>query len=325
MSMKATTELIGKSILITGGAGFIGSHLVARLLNENVSRVVVVDSLRYGDPANLPASSDKVQVLKHTLGTDPVSKLQEALRGIDYVFHLAAEKHNQSKDTPHQVIRANIDGTLELYEQAAAAGVKKLVYTSSLYAYGRMQLPEFKETDVTKPHTIYGMTKLAGEYLCEYSRQQWGLQSTSLRYLFIYGPKQFAGMGYKSVIIKNFERIIAGQQPIVFGDGLQALDYVYVDDAVDATVRALAPEGNGEVFNVATGNRVTVLELINTMLKISGSQLTPVFEPADWTAGTVRVGIGQKLEKTLGWTPRVSLEEGLKRTYDWMIEQKGSK
>jgi UDP-glucose 4-epimerase len=125
-------------------------------------------------------------------------------------------------------------------------------------------------------------------------------------------------MGYKSVIVKNFERIINGESPIVYGDGLQTLDYVFVDDAVDATLLALNDGCKGEVFNVATGNGVTVKQLIETMLRVADSDLKISYAEADWTAGTVRVGSGQKAAKMLGWQPKVSLEDGLRRTYNWM-------
>jgi UDP-glucose 4-epimerase len=318
MNHSSKCDIRGKSVLVTGGAGFIGSHLVSRLVEGGATRVIVLDSLRYGDPANLSTLSDAVQLVPFTLGTDSSQKLKEVLQGIDYVFHLAAEKHNQSKETPYQVIRANIDGSLALFESAAAAGVKKLVYTSSLYAYGRMDSPRFEELEVPHPKTIYGISKLAGEYLCDYIGQQSGLACNVLRYLFIYGPKQFAGMGYKSVIVKNFERIINGESPIVYGDGLQTLDYVFVDDAVDATLLALNDGCKGEVFNVATGNGVTVKQLIETMLRVADSDLKISYAEADWTAGTVRVGSGQKAAKMLGWQPKVSLEDGLRRTYNWM-------
>lgn len=319
--MPNHSELSGKTILVTGGAGFIGSHLISRLVTLGAKRIVALDSLRYGDPTNLGAAASKVELFKFTLGSDPKSQLDEVMHAVDYVFHLAAEKHNQSKDTPYQVLHSNVDGTLSLFESAAAARVKKLVYSSSLYAYGRMHAPRFEETELPQPRTIYGISKLAGEHLCTYSKEKLGLSCNVLRYLFIYGPRQFAGMGYKSVIVKNFERIIKGESPIVFGDGQQKLDYVFVDDCVDATISALLHDSSVEVFNVASGRGVSVLELVKTMLRVADSKLKITFEPADWTAGTERVGSGVKAERELGWSPKVSLEDGLRQTYEWISTQ----
>jgi len=314
-------QLEGASVVVTGGCGFIGSHLVRRLLGLGVGRVVVIDSLRYGDKANLGALSERVQLVQHTLGFDARDELAAALKGAEYLFHLAAEKHNQSKDDPVRVLRANVEGTLTLYELACAAGVKRIVFSSSLYAYGRMQGEPFVETEVPEPSTVYGISKLTGEHLLRYFQAQAGLEYNVLRYLFVYGPKQFAGMGYKSVIMKNFERIIAGEPPTVYGDGEQALDYVYVDDVVDATLSAMTSATHGEVFNIGSGRATTVNHLLDTMLRVSESSSSKLSQPADWTAGSWRVGDVQKISKQLGWEATTSLEEGLEQTYRWMREQ----
>jgi UDP-glucose 4-epimerase len=141
---------------------------------------------------------------------------------------------------------------------------------------------------------------------------------TSLRYFFVYGPKQFAGMGYKSVIVKNFERIKEGKQPIVFGDGNQVLDYVFVEDVVEATLLAATSQISGEVFNVGSGVGTSINALTKLMLKVSESSQAPQYEPADWTAGTSRVGKIEKIGKMLNWNSKTSLEEGLRRTWTWI-------
>jgi UDP-glucose 4-epimerase len=308
----------GSTILVTGGCGFIGSHLVRRLIELGARRVVVVDSLRYGDLANLGGSSDAVEIVRHTLGTDPAAALAEKMRGVRYVFHLAAEKHNQSKDDPLAVFRANIDGTYTLYDVAVRAGVEKIVFTSSLYAYGRLDGPPFAEDELPHPRTVYGITKLAGEHLLHHFSVQHGLAYNVIRYLFVYGPKQFAGMGYKSVIVKNFERMLRGEPAVVYGDGRQTLDYVYVDDAVEATIAAMELNRAGEVFNVGSGEGTSVRALIDLMREVAGSDRSIQHDPPDWTAGTCRVGNVTKARRVLGWEPRVSLREGLQRTYRWM-------
>jgi len=313
-------RLTGAKVVVTGGAGFIGSHLVRSLIQRGASHVTVIDSLRYGDIANL-GKIPGVSVIKHSLGTDAVEKLEEILVGHDALFHLAAEKHNQSKDSPYDVVRANVDGSLQVFTAAAKAGVKKIVYTSSLYAYGRVDGVDFQETDIPAPRTVYGMSKLAGEHLLNYIRKEYGTPFSVVRYLFVYGPKQFAGMGYKSVILKNFERLLKGERPIIFGDGKQALDYIYVDDAVEATIQAMERNLDCGLINVARGEEVSVERLVSTMCEVLNRPFDPIYEAADWTAGTRRVGDISKARGVLDWSPNIDLKEGLTRTADWMKSQ----
>jgi UDP-glucose 4-epimerase len=314
----------GSTVLVTGGCGFIGSHLVRRLVELGARRVVVVDSLRYGDAANLGESSPAIEVVRHTLGTDSPAVLLERMRGVRFVFHLAAEKHNQSKDNPLEVFRANIDGTYTLYDVARQSGVEKIVFTSSLYAYGRMSGAPFVEDEVPQPSTVYGISKLCGEHLLGHFRRFHDTSYNVIRFLFVYGPKQFAGMGYKSVIVKNFEAMLRGEAPVVYGDGKQTLDYVFVDDAVEATLAALTTQHAGEVFNIGSGAGTPVGELIDLMRDVAGCDLPARRDPPDWTAGSYRVGNVDKARRMLDWQARVSLREGLLRTYRWMASGGGA-
>jgi UDP-glucose 4-epimerase len=349
-SNHATPHNLKNSVcLITGGAGFIGSHLASKLLDHGVSHVKIIDSFKCGDPLNLSflyeatdeaekfnqAFSSKKSLAGFSFEGKRVSlyvcelgvatqgglenrALENMMQGVDYVFHLAAEKHNQSKDSPYQYIQANISGTQSLLEACVASACKKVIFTSSLYAYGRLNGEPFVETEVPRPQTVYGMSKLAGEHLLHHFAVYHGLQSNSIRFLFVYGPRQFAGMGYKSVIVKNFERIIAGEQPIIFGDGLQSLDYVYVDDACDGLIAALERPVTDEVFNIGSGIKTDIKGLTSTMLKVSNSTAKPIFADKDWTHNSCRVGVVEKARKILDWHPKVSLEEGLKNTFEWM-------
>ena len=193
--------------------------------------------------------------MRFTLGSDEPALLERHLEGIDHLFHLAAEKHNQSKHDPDAILRANVLGTHALFAAAARCGVKKTVFASSLYSYGRLAGPPCSETDLPLPTTVYGISKLCGERLLAHATSQPPMRGDSLRFFFVYGPRQFAGMGYRSVIVKNFERMRAGQPPIIFGDGSQRLDYVYVDDVVEATLRCMESPGSGRVLNVGSGRR----------------------------------------------------------------------
>jgi UDP-glucose 4-epimerase len=317
-------RIAGSAIVVTGGCGFIGSHLVRRLLELRAERVVVIDSLRYGDPANLGDRTAAVEVVRHQLGTDDPLALRDALRGARYLFHLAAEKHSQSRHSPLDVLRSNVDGTYALFDAAAQCGVEKIVFASSLYAYGRLQGPPFREDELPQPRTVYGISKLCGEHFLRSLRAEHGVPYNVLRYLFVYGPRQFAGMGYKSVIVRNFERLRDGEPPTVYGDGMQTLDYVFVDDAVEAAVRALETDVSDEVFNVGSGQPTTVNALIDLMLTVAKSRLPKRYEPADWTAGTARVGDVNKARTLLGWVPRTALADGLARTFQWIAERRRS-
>jgi UDP-glucose 4-epimerase len=306
------------AVMVTGGCGFIGSHLAHALAARGAKRIVVLDSLRYGKPENLGALAEQVEVVQYTLGESPEDVLKPALEGITHLFHLAAEKHNQSKDSPARVYQSNIVGTHTLFENAVEAGVKKIVFTSSLYAYGRMTGPPFVESEVPQPRTVYGISKLAGEHVLAHFGQTQGIAWNVLRYLFVYGPKQFAGLGYKSVIMKNFERILSGEPPVILGDGALELDYVFVDDVVEATLMAMESPLTNEVLNIASGHGTRIDELTEAMLRVSGSTLIPAHGPADWTHDSRRVGNAERAAEVLGWRATTPLDVGLRRTFDWI-------
>jgi UDP-glucose 4-epimerase len=317
-SPPPSTSIKGSHAMVTGGAGFIGSHLVEALLARGARRVTIVDSMRFANEHHATLGDARVQVIRHSLGHDPFAQLAPVLADVDLLFHLAAEKHNQSLPTPEHLLASNVTGTFALFDAAGRAGVKKVIFTSSLYAYGRVAGAPLVETELSPPWSLYGISKLTGEHLAGHVRRQHGMAAVSLRYFFTYGTRQFPGTGYKSVIVSNFERLRRGEAPVIFGDGEQALDYIYVDDVIEATIRAMELPIDGEVLNIGSGDATTINALTRTMLDVAGSAAAPVYGPADWTAGSSRVADAAKARALLSWRPAVSLREGLARTYEWV-------
>ena len=281
-------------------------------------RVLAIDSLDYGKRENLDVSDRDIRIEKLELRSGTSGRLRELLHGVDYVFHLAAEKHNQSINSSCRVLDANVLGTYELLKAAHEAGVKKVVFTSSLYAYGRMCGPPMSEDEVPVPHTIYGISKLSAEYLCRHFYMQAGMSVVCLRLFFVYGPRQYAGLGYKSVVVRNFERMLEGQKPVIYGDGNQELDYIYVDDVVSVLLLAMAGDDNCEVFNVGNGSAVSINHLTRLMIEVAGVKTDCEYGPADFTAGSSRVANTLKFDRRFGPQTRVPLSDGLRRTYEWM-------
>jgi UDP-glucose 4-epimerase len=179
--------------------------------------------------------------------------------------------------------------------------------------------PPMREDEEARPATVYGMSKLLGERLLGHFGPPGGPQHVALRYFFVYGPRQNVGL-YRSVIVKTYERLLRGEPPNVHGDGKQALDYVYVDDAVEAALAALRAGRTGAVYNVGTGSGVTIDDLVDRMMRVAGRVLPKAYLPPDETAGSCRVADRAKAGAELGWRPRVALEEGLSRTWAWMRE-----
>jgi nucleoside-diphosphate-sugar epimerase len=299
--------------LVTGAAGFIGCRLVDALHAVGVD-VIGIDDERSGDWSRVDAGCTRI---RRDLCDLSSRELEGLCRDVDVVYHLAAEKHNQAKDRPQEIIDVNVSATYRLFEAAARASRPKVVFTSSLYAYGSMGPDPMRESDIALPRTVYGVSKLAGEHLLRVLEDEHALQWTIARLFFVYGPRQFAGGGYKSVIVSNFERILHGERPTVYGDGEQVLDYVYIDDAISALV-AMAPNGHhGKTMNVASGRGLSVNELTTAMLTVSGSSLTPTPRPADWTAGSSRVGDPTLAARELDWKSDTPIEIGLQRCWDW--------
>lgn len=303
-------------VLVTGGAGFIGSGLVKSLV-EGGYGVVVVDDGRSGDWGRLPA---EIHAVRRDIAEIQVQEWISLLQGCSLLFHLAAEKLNAPTATPESLLEVNLFATQKLFLACVEAiDPPKVIYTSSLYAYGNNGPRVMYESDPLLPDTVYGATKAAGEHLLRSLGRVGSFEWIAARPFFIYGPGQFAHGGYKSVIVKNFERLLRGEMPVVNGSGDQALDYVYIDDCVTALMLLAESSETEQAINIASGAAISISELTNMMLEVAGSSsVTPARGPSDWTEGTRRIGSPDLARERIGFSARTPMSLGLAKTWEWM-------
>ncbi len=301
--------------LVTGGAGFIGSHLVEELTRRG-EQVRVLDNLSTGKLRNL-AHIPGVEFQEGDLA-DPAA-CARATEGIDYVLHQGAiPSVPRSVKDPVTSNRANIDGSLNILVAARDAGVKRLVYAGSSSAYGDTPTLPKREDMPTKPLSPYALQKLVAEQYCQMFTRLYGLETVTIRYFNVFGPRQDPGSPYSGVISLFATAVLEGRQPTIYGDGGQTRDFTYVANVVDGVLRAChAPNAAGEVINVATGGRISLNELLLTMNGLVGTSLTPLY--AEGRQGDVRDSQADitKARTLLGYTPLVTLEEGLRHTLAW--------
>lgn len=299
-------------VLITGGAGFIGRHLVRSQIASGHD-VIVVDSGHTGRLDLLPPSA---KLIERDIATVSHLEWLKILSDVDRIFHLAAEKYNTPGVSAQDILETNVTATWRLASAAAQAKISRFVFTSSLYAYGSMGPESMKESDTAAPRTLYGASKLMGEGMLRTLGHTHGLSWQSARLFFIYGPEQFAEGGYKSVIVTNFERLAVSDAPTILGSGRQSLDYVYVEDAIQALTILGSSNSDGLVVNVSSGNAVSINDLTQLMMEVSGQALAPIYLPPDWTEGSIRMGDPQRALDTIGWSCKTSLREGLTKTWN---------
>ncbi|MBD3675952.1 MAG: SDR family oxidoreductase [Planctomycetaceae bacterium] len=299
--------------LVTGGAGFIGSHLVAGLL-EAGHAVRVVDNLSTGNLENLASVKDRIDFREGDV-SDPQTAL-DVSDGMEVVFHLAAlPSVPLSVEDPLRSHLHCTTATVSLLDASRRKGVRRLVLASSCGVYG--ERPELPKLEDQLPQTLspYTAAKLASEHYCESFSACYELETVALRYFNVYGPRQDPGSPYSAVIPIFIEAFRRGEQPTVFGDGLQSRDFVFVEDVVQANLKAAFAEGvSGEVFNVGTGQETTLLDLIDQISDLLGIEANPTF--AEARTGDVRQSWADlsRSRNKLGYEPRFSLPEGLRRT-----------
>ena len=302
--------------LVTGGAGFIGSNTVDELVRRGHS-VVVLDDCSSGKEDNLAEIRNKITFIKGSI-TD-IEVVRKAMHEAEYVLHLAARTSvPRSVKDPIETNKINIDGTLNVLVAAKELKVKRVVFAASSSAYG--ETPTLPKIESMQPQPIspYGVTKYVGELYAQTFGRCYGLENVALRYFNIFGPRQDPSSPYSGVLAKFCTAFLDETQPVVFGDGQQTRDFTFVENAVQANLLACeAPNVSGKVFNVGTGGRTSLNEVLHTLEKISGKTLEVKYEPArDGDIRDSQADISQAKE-FLGYEPQVGFAEGLTRTFEW--------
>jgi nucleoside-diphosphate-sugar epimerase len=305
--------------LVTGGAGFIGSHIAEALVARG-HRVRILDDFSTGKEENLSGFRDRVELVRGSV-CDPETA-RRATEGIDWVFHeAAAASVPRSVEDPAGVTKINVLGTLYLLLAARDAGVKRLVYAASSSAYGESAVSPKHEDLPTDVRSPYAASKVAGEDLCRSFAHVYGLEAVCLRYFNVFGPRQDPESQYAAVIPLFVSALLEGRRPIVFGDGEQTRDFTYVANVVEANLRAAGARGvAGEVINAACGDEFSVRELLATIARLLKVEPDPEVQPP--RPGDVRHSRAdiRKARRLLGYEPTVSFHDGLDRTVAWYLQ-----
>ena len=305
-----------RTFLVTGGAGFIGSHIAEALVARG-DRVRVLDNLCAGFAENVTRLGDAAELIVADVNdTDAVTK---ALEGVDCIFHQAAlASVPRSVEAPLDTNAACVTGTVNLLHCAQQVGVRRVVYAASSSAYGDQPTSSKRETDLPLPLSPYAAAKLAAEYYCQAFHHTFGLETVAIRYFNVFGPRQDPGSPYSAVIPLFITAMLSGERPVVYGDGGQSRDFTYVADVVQGNLLAADAENvAGKVINVANGRSVTLLRLLSALNDLLGTDIQPRFEPA--RVGDVRESLADitQARTLLGYEPAIDFEEGLRLSIEY--------
>lgn len=314
--------LRGRRVVVTGGAGFVGSNIVSALLSVDAD-VLVLDDFFTGLRENLPPEGPGLEIVEASVVDEDA--VRSACTGADIVIHAAARNIIVSTRNPREDYEVNIGGTLNVLLAARETKVPRIVYTSSCSIYGNPRYLPISEDEPVNLLSPYAVSKFAGESYCHAFHESYDLPTSVVRYSNVYGPGQRPDNPYCGVVAKFFEAAMEGRAPRIHGDGEQTRDYTYVEDVVTATLgAAVAPKAIGGVYNVATGRETTVNGLARLILEITGCEAEIEHVDRRDIDNIRRRAVNiERIRRELRWVPTVSLERGLRQTYDWLLQQPG--
>ena len=313
-------------VLITGGAGLIGSHIADQLVRGGDPEIIVLYNMVRGRRENLAwaMSNGSVRIVEGDIRD--VALVREVMEGVDLVFHQAALRITQCAEEPRLALEVLADGTFNVIEAAVAAKVKKIVAASSASVYGMAdQLPTTESQHPYNNRTLYGAAKTFNEGLLRSFNEMYGLNYVALRYFNVYGPRMDIFGVYTEVLIRWMERIVAGKRPLILGDGTQTMDFIFAEDIARANILAAKSDVTDDIFNVASGEETSLNDLAAMLLKVMGSDLKPEYGPARKVNPVSRriADISHARDK-IGFVSQVSLEEGLRKLVDWWQENRAA-
>jgi UDP-glucose 4-epimerase len=310
-------------VLVTGGAGLVGSHITDLLIKEEVAEIIILDNFTRGQMANLAWAQENGSVKVVEGDIRDLKLLEQVMDGVDIVFHQAAIRITQCAAEPRMALEVMADGTYNVLEAAVNAKVKKVVAASSASIYGMAE--EFPTTESHHPYnnrTLYGATKIFNEALLRSFYDMYGLDYVALRYFNVYGPRMDIYGVYTEVLIRWMERIVAGKPPLIFGDGKQTMDFIYIGDIARANILAAKADVTDQVFNIASSVESSLNDLAYGLAKVMGSDLQPEYgEERKVNPVARRLADVTKAKQLLGFEAEVSLEDGLSKLVTWWREQ----
>jgi UDP-glucose 4-epimerase len=316
-------NLEGKRVLVTGGAGFIGSQIIDLLVQERCSEIVAIDNMERGRPENLAHAMAAAQVRLIDADMRDRALMEELVSHSDLVFHMAALRITQCAENPRLAMEVMADGTFDLLELCVKHKVEKVIAASSASVYGMAE--SFPTTESHHPYnnwTLYGAAKVFNEGLLRSFYHMYGLNYAAMRYFNVYGPRMDIHGVYTEVLIRWMERINAGQPPVIFGDGHQTMDFVYIEDVARANVLAAKADVTDEVFNVASGTETSLRQLAEMLSRVMGGTSELEFQPARKVNPVQRrLADVEKARRLIGFEATVPLDKGLERLVDWWKAQ----
>jgi UDP-glucose 4-epimerase len=322
-----SNKIQNSSILITGGAGFIGSYVVEELLKSKPAKIIILDNLIRGSFENMRSFMHNPVVAFVEGDIRDTALLESCVAGVDYVFHMAALRINACAANPREGFEVMLKSTFELAELCVKYQVKKVIYSSSASVYGLAQHFPTPETDNPYDNqTFYGAAKLWGEQLLRSYKFMFGLDYVALRYFNVYGPRMDTDGKYTEVMIRWLDCIRENKTPLIYGDGSSSMDFIYVRDVAKANVAALLSAVTDQVFNVGSCQETSLKQLLEALLKVNGSALVPAFREEN-TVNPVsrRWADYSKAKRLLGFEPTVNLEKGLRELSSWYFENQKMK